>query len=55
MTQNISPFALLFIGSLLTHGTAQALSYQDSPFGFLDVPPTNFESYNDLGAHWLIG
>jgi hypothetical protein len=46
---------VLIVGGVLSHHVAQASPYQDSPFGFLDVPPTNFESYSDLGAHWLNG
>jgi hypothetical protein len=30
-------------------------AYSASPFGFLDVPPKNFDRYSDLGAHWLNG
>jgi hypothetical protein len=29
--------------------------YSASPFGFLDVPPEHFQSYSDLGTHWLNG
>jgi len=28
---------------------------ESSPFGFLDVPPKNFEAYADLSTHWIKG
>ncbi len=47
-------FMLIFSG-VSSRQVAHALSHEDSPFGFIDVPPTNFESYSDLGTHWLNG
>jgi hypothetical protein len=40
-------------GSIKTIKKGSLHNFQDSPFGFLDVPPDKFDYYSDLGIKWL--